>query len=233
MSRGWQGAVLKLLRAGDYRLTVTGRCEISQHYLRLSFDGGGLLTDRPLHPTMWIRMWFADGDKLHQRGYTLVDPTRPPTPSTLSSPCTTAWPRAGRRRRSPATPSTRRCWAATSRCPSRAGRLRHRRRHRLASGDQLAARRDRRRAGPGVRGGRARRRQGPYGSPQRGHHLGGPRGRRPGPGGGGQLVGVRRVGSLRLGRLRQPAPPARWPASSARTTKIPRKSVKAQAYWVA
>jgi NADPH-dependent ferric siderophore reductase len=23
---------------------------------------------------MWIRMWFADGDKLHQRGYTLVDP---------------------------------------------------------------------------------------------------------------------------------------------------------------
>ena len=73
-SRGWQGAVLKLLRAGDYRLTVTGRREISPHYLRLSFDGGGLLTDRPLHPTMWIRMWFADGDKLHQRGYTLVDP---------------------------------------------------------------------------------------------------------------------------------------------------------------
>ena len=33
-----------------------------------------MLTDRPLHPTMWIRMWFADGDKLHQRGYTLVDP---------------------------------------------------------------------------------------------------------------------------------------------------------------
>jgi len=23
---------------------------------------------------MWIRMWFADGEKLHQRGYTLVDP---------------------------------------------------------------------------------------------------------------------------------------------------------------
>ena len=33
-----------------------------------------MLADRPLHPTMWIRMWFADGDKLHQRGYTLVDP---------------------------------------------------------------------------------------------------------------------------------------------------------------
>ncbi|WP_101952667.1 siderophore-interacting protein [Mycobacterium sp. 3519A] len=73
-SRGFQGAVLKLLRAGDYRLTVTGRREITPHYLRLSFDAGGMLADRPLHPTMWIRMWFADGDKLHQRGYTLVDP---------------------------------------------------------------------------------------------------------------------------------------------------------------
>jgi NADPH-dependent ferric siderophore reductase len=73
-SRGFQGAVLKLLRAGDYQLTVTGRRKITPHYLRLSFQAGGLLTDRPLHPTMWIRMWFADGEKLHQRGYTLVDP---------------------------------------------------------------------------------------------------------------------------------------------------------------
>jgi NADPH-dependent ferric siderophore reductase len=61
-SRGFQGTVLKLMRAGDYRLTVTGRREISPHYLRLSFDAGGMLQDSPLHPTMWIRMWFADGD---------------------------------------------------------------------------------------------------------------------------------------------------------------------------
>lgn len=74
-SRGFSGAVLRLLRAGDYRLTVTGRREISPHYLRLSFRAGGMLTDRPLHPTMWIRMWFADGDQMHQRGYTLVDPS--------------------------------------------------------------------------------------------------------------------------------------------------------------
>jgi len=73
-SRGFPGAVLKLLRAGDYQLTVTGCRELSQHYLRLSFDAGGLLTDRRMHPTMWIGMWFADHDKLHQRGYTLVDP---------------------------------------------------------------------------------------------------------------------------------------------------------------
>lgn len=73
-TRGFQGAVLKLLRAGDYQLTVTGRREVTAHYLRLSFTAGGMLTDRALHPTMWIRMWFADGEKLHQRGFTLVDP---------------------------------------------------------------------------------------------------------------------------------------------------------------
>jgi NADPH-dependent ferric siderophore reductase len=66
--------VLKRFRADDYQLTVIGRRELSPHYLRLSFDGGGLLTDRTLHPTMWIRMWFTDGDKLHQRAYTLVGP---------------------------------------------------------------------------------------------------------------------------------------------------------------
>jgi NADPH-dependent ferric siderophore reductase len=73
-SRGFPGAVLKLLRAGDYQLIVTGRREINPHFLRLSFEAGGMLAERPLHPTMWIRMWFADGEKLHQRGYTLVNP---------------------------------------------------------------------------------------------------------------------------------------------------------------
>jgi len=73
-SRGWQGAVLKLFRAGEYELTVTGREQISEHYLRLNFDAGGMLTDRIVHPTMWIRMWFPDNGKLHQRGYTLVNP---------------------------------------------------------------------------------------------------------------------------------------------------------------
>lgn len=73
-SRGWQGAVLKLLGADDYELTVTGRTELTEHYLRLGFTDGGLLAAHPVHPTMWIRMWFPDGDKVHQRGYTLVSP---------------------------------------------------------------------------------------------------------------------------------------------------------------
>ena len=54
-------------------MTVTGRQQISPHFLRLSFHTGGMLAQRALHPTMWIRMWFADGAKLHQRGYTEHD----------------------------------------------------------------------------------------------------------------------------------------------------------------
>jgi NADPH-dependent ferric siderophore reductase len=72
--RGWHGAVLKLLRAGDYELTVTARNQLSSHYVRLTFSDGGLLADNQVHPTMWIRMWFPAGSKLHQRGYTIVNP---------------------------------------------------------------------------------------------------------------------------------------------------------------
>lgn len=73
-SRGLTGAMVSLLGGGDYRLTVTARRPITPHYLRLSFDAGGLLKDHTPHPTMWVRMWFTDKDKLHQRGYTLVSP---------------------------------------------------------------------------------------------------------------------------------------------------------------
>ncbi|MDL9937004.1 siderophore-interacting protein [Gordonia sp. ABSL1-1] len=72
--RGWQGAVLKLLGGDDFRFTVTGTEVVTDHYLRLRFSGGGLLTGRQPHPTMWVRLWFSADGKLHQRGYTLVDP---------------------------------------------------------------------------------------------------------------------------------------------------------------
>jgi NADPH-dependent ferric siderophore reductase len=72
-SRGLSGALVKLWRGGDYALTVTGRTEITPNYLQLHFDGKELLSERPVHPTMWVRGWFPDGAKSHQRGYTLVN----------------------------------------------------------------------------------------------------------------------------------------------------------------
>ncbi|WKG02014.1 siderophore-interacting protein [Mycolicibacterium sp. HK-90] len=72
-SRGLEGALVKLWRGGDYELTVSGRTELTPNYLRLHFDAQRLLAEQRVHPTMWVRGWFPDGGKAHQRGYTLVN----------------------------------------------------------------------------------------------------------------------------------------------------------------
>ncbi|QZH67906.1 siderophore-interacting protein [Mycolicibacterium farcinogenes] len=73
-SRGLEGALVKLWRGGDYELTVTGSTELTPNYLRLHFRAERLLAEHRVHPTMWVRGWFPDGGKAHQRGYTLVNP---------------------------------------------------------------------------------------------------------------------------------------------------------------
>ncbi|MFF3848665.1 siderophore-interacting protein [Streptomyces sp. NPDC002328] len=72
--RGWEGAVLKLMRAKDFTFTVTGAEDVTPHYRRLHFTDGGLLAAAGVHPTMWVRLWFTNAGKPHQRAYTLVDP---------------------------------------------------------------------------------------------------------------------------------------------------------------
>lgn len=72
--RGWEGAVLKLMRAKDFTLTVRGREEVTGGYLRLRMADGGLLAANSVHPTMWVRLWFDNAGRAHQRAYTLVDP---------------------------------------------------------------------------------------------------------------------------------------------------------------
>ncbi|MFD8976363.1 siderophore-interacting protein [Streptomyces sp. NPDC059593] len=74
MGHGWQGAVLKLFRGKDFTFTVTGAEQVTEDYRRVHFTDGGLLAAAGIHPTMWVRLWFDDGGKPHQRAYTLVDP---------------------------------------------------------------------------------------------------------------------------------------------------------------
>ncbi|MFI6046273.1 siderophore-interacting protein [Nocardia sp. NPDC051321] len=74
MGRGFEGLLLKAWRAEDYRLTVTSTETVTDKFVRLGFAAGGLLADHPVHPTQWVRLWIPNGDKEHQRGYTLVDP---------------------------------------------------------------------------------------------------------------------------------------------------------------
>ena len=71
---GWEGAVLKLLRAKDFVCTVTGAEDVTPHYRRVHLTDGGMLAATGVHPTMWIRLWFDNAGKPHQRAYTLVGP---------------------------------------------------------------------------------------------------------------------------------------------------------------
>ncbi|MCX4093142.1 siderophore-interacting protein [Nocardia sp. alder85J] len=75
MGKGYNGFILKMMRAKDYRLTVSSVETVTDKYLRLGFDGGGLLRDHPIHPTQFVRLWIPEEgtDTLHQRGYTLLD----------------------------------------------------------------------------------------------------------------------------------------------------------------
>ncbi|QCD60671.1 siderophore-interacting protein [Streptomyces hawaiiensis] len=72
--RGWEGAVLRLMRGKDFRFTVTDVEDVTPEYRRLRFTDGGLLAATGVHPTMWVRLWFDNAGKPHQRAYTLVDP---------------------------------------------------------------------------------------------------------------------------------------------------------------
>jgi NADPH-dependent ferric siderophore reductase len=71
---GWEGVVLKLFRAKDFTFTVTGAEQVTERYRRVHFTDGGLLQTLGVHPTMWVRLWFDNAGKPHQRAYTLVDP---------------------------------------------------------------------------------------------------------------------------------------------------------------
>ncbi|MET4924011.1 siderophore-interacting protein [Streptomyces sp. PSRA5] len=71
---GWEGVVLKVFRGKDFTLTVTGVEDVTDAYRRVRFSDGGMLAVSGVHPTMWVRLWFDNGDKPHQRAYTLVDP---------------------------------------------------------------------------------------------------------------------------------------------------------------
>ncbi|MGK8520625.1 siderophore-interacting protein [Nocardia asteroides] len=76
MRRGFSGVVVKAWGGKDYRLTVTSTEKVTDNFVRLGFDAGGLLADHPVHPTQWIRVWIPQegSDKLHHRAFTLVDP---------------------------------------------------------------------------------------------------------------------------------------------------------------
>ncbi|MEJ1200838.1 MULTISPECIES: siderophore-interacting protein [unclassified Streptomyces] len=98
--RGWEGAVLKLMRAKDFEFTVTDAEDVTPDFRRLRLSDGGMLAATGVHPTMWVRLWFDNAGKPHQRAYTLVDPD--PAVGTfgmefaLHEGCASDWARAAK-----------------------------------------------------------------------------------------------------------------------------------------
>lgn len=76
MGRGYQGAVLHMLRAPEFDLEVVGVEEIGG-FTRVRVQcpellGAGATHDLP--PTVWVRLWVPGTDgKEYQRAYTLVE----------------------------------------------------------------------------------------------------------------------------------------------------------------
>jgi NADPH-dependent ferric siderophore reductase len=79
---------------------VTDVEDVTPDYRRLRFTDGGLLAAAGVHPTMWVRLWFDNAGKPHQRAYTLVDPD--PAAGTFSlefalhEGCASDWARAAK-----------------------------------------------------------------------------------------------------------------------------------------
>lgn len=74
MGHGWEGVVLRLARAKDFSFTVTATEEVTAHFRRLRLSDGGMLAALGVHPTMWMRLWFDNQGRPHQRAFTLADP---------------------------------------------------------------------------------------------------------------------------------------------------------------
>ncbi|KFG72264.1 siderophore-interacting protein [Streptomyces mutabilis] len=98
--RGREGAVLRLMRGKDFEFTVTDVEDVTPHFRRLRLTDGGMLAATGVHPTMWVRLWFDNAGKPHQRAYTLVDPD--PAAGTfgmefaLHEGCASDWARAAK-----------------------------------------------------------------------------------------------------------------------------------------
>lgn len=70
----WEHLVIRALGSTETELTVLRRHHVSATYVRIQVADGGLLTRWPPFPTQWLRLWFDDNGRSHQRAFTVVDP---------------------------------------------------------------------------------------------------------------------------------------------------------------
>lgn len=74
MAPEWERLAVRALGSVETELTVLGSRRISPTYQRIDVADGGLLTRHDPYPTMWLRLWFNNDGRTHQRAFTVVDP---------------------------------------------------------------------------------------------------------------------------------------------------------------
>lgn len=77
MGRGFQSAMMKAFGATDHVMTVVWAKDITPGFRRVRVHAPTMIDGRETPTASWIRLWAPDPDipgKVHQRGYTLIDP---------------------------------------------------------------------------------------------------------------------------------------------------------------
>jgi ATP-binding cassette subfamily B protein IrtA len=77
MARGFQNAMLKAFGATEHTMTVVWVHEVTPGFRRIRFHAPTMIDGRETPTASFIRLWAPDPDgsgKVHQRGYTLIDP---------------------------------------------------------------------------------------------------------------------------------------------------------------
>jgi ATP-binding cassette subfamily B protein IrtA len=75
MGHGWQGAVLRALGAREHELTLVDVHDVCPGFRRFRFASPSLLTEVPVEPAAWVRLWFPDPahpGRQVQRAYTIA-----------------------------------------------------------------------------------------------------------------------------------------------------------------
>lgn len=69
------GLLLKAYRAQDFTMTVVEPARyVSATFCRLRVSVPGMLSTVGFTPAMYLRIWFENGRKAHQRAYTVIEP---------------------------------------------------------------------------------------------------------------------------------------------------------------
>lgn len=77
MARGFQNALMKAFGATEHVMTVLGVEDLTPAFRRIRFHAPTMIDGRETPTASFIRLWAPDPDgseKVHQRGYTLIDP---------------------------------------------------------------------------------------------------------------------------------------------------------------